>query len=154
MNASSRFAFAAGTLLSWAEVRRKVATDPRIPEKSRAGVLSSLSRFPEWVGQDASAIAFVEPVIEGLFRRLRADVLGVSSKRLQNARSDIRFVLGLMAAHAGIWRRSPRPRSGCGTCSVPSISGARCRGCCGSSQLRMSILRASLSRSRSDFSRL
>ena len=84
-------------LLSWAEVRRKVATDPRIPEKRRAGVLSSLTRFPAWVGQDA----------------------GVSSKRLQNARSGIRFCWASMGAHAGIWRRSPRPRSGCGTCSIP-----------------------------------
>ena len=95
MNAPSRFAFAAATLLSWADVQKKAVTDRRIPVKRRAGVLSSLSKVPTWVGQDASAIVFVEPVIEGLFRRLRADVLGVSSKRLRNARSDIRFVLGL-----------------------------------------------------------
>jgi hypothetical protein len=95
MNAPPRFEFAAATLLSWADVQEKAATDARIPSRRRAVVMSSLARFPRWVGRDASAIPFVEAVIEGLFSQLRADVLGVSNKRLQNARSDVRFVLGL-----------------------------------------------------------
>lgn len=89
----AKYDFAGDLVPSLALARDKVAQDPNFPRGRRASTLSSLARLAKWSGQDASAIAFVEPVIEALFDRLRSDVLGISAKRLANARSDVRYVL-------------------------------------------------------------
>jgi integrase len=100
MNVHARFGFARASLPSLADALKQARTDARIPEQRRASVVSSLSKLAEWSGQDGSTIAFVEPVIEALFGRLRADVLSISKKRLKNARADVRFVLALYGGQA------------------------------------------------------
>ena len=91
----TKFDFASATLPSLADVRARVSLDANFPSGRRASVRSSLARLAVWSDRAPSAIAFAEPVIEGLFRRLRPDVLGISPKRLANALADVRFVLDL-----------------------------------------------------------
>ncbi|MEZ5922894.1 MAG: tyrosine-type recombinase/integrase [Hyphomicrobiaceae bacterium] len=90
------FDFAHQDVPSLAEIIAMVATHPAVPKHRRAGIASSLSKLAAWIGQDASTIPFVALVIEAKIATVRPDVVGVSAKRLKNARSDIRFVLDLL----------------------------------------------------------
>ena len=94
MNAHrAKFDFASSKVPSLADVREIVRRDRSFPKSRRASTLSSLARLAKWSGQDATTIPFAEPVVEALLDQLRPDLLGISAKRLANARSDLRFVL-------------------------------------------------------------
>src|SRR5687768_11288119 len=89
----AKFDFTSSNVPSLADVREKVRRDRSFPRSRRASTLSSLARFAKWSGQDPTTIPFAEPVVEALLDQLRPDLLGISAKRLANARSDLRFVL-------------------------------------------------------------
>ena len=81
---------------SLADVIQMIATHDAVPATRLDSLRSSLSKLASWTGQDPTMIPFVAPVIEALIGSVRPDVVGISAKRLQNARSDIRFVLDLL----------------------------------------------------------
>ena len=140
MNATPRSTSRAQAFSSWADVQKRRRTDGKDPRAaSRKGPFKPVESCGYGRGRTASTIAFVEPVIEALFGRLRADVLGVSSKRLKNARSDIRFVLGLLWRPAQVSGAVHAAAQRLWDMLVPSISSARCPGCCDSCRPRASI---------------
>ncbi len=89
----AKFDFASSKVPSLANVTEKVGRDRSFPKSRRASTLSSLARLAKWSGQDPTTIPFAEPVVEALLDQLHPDLLGISAKRLANARSDLRFVL-------------------------------------------------------------
>ena len=126
----AKYDFASSRVPSLAEVRETVARDRDFPSGRRASTLSSLSRLAKWSGRDAATIAFAAPIIEALFDRLRPDVLGISPKRLANARADVRYVLDRYGGRAALPRAVlARGDGAVGYARHQSTSGARWRAC-------------------------
>jgi integrase len=92
---SVSFDFADQRVPSLADVIRVIATHDGVPAKRRAAIRSSLTMLAKWTGQDPTVIPFVPPLIEAAFESLQPNVIGISGKRLKNARADARFALTL-----------------------------------------------------------
>jgi len=84
-----------------ADVLDRVKHDQEFPPSRRPSVLSSLAQLPEWANKMRTGgveftlenTPFTKLSVEDLFHRAAPDVVGTSRKRLQNARSDCRYVL-------------------------------------------------------------
>ncbi len=93
---------------SLAEIIQRIQEDANFPAPRRNCAISSLRKLPEWLERvqarvppvTADDLEFSVSSLEAVFGAIAPSALGVSRKRLQNAKSDARYVLayyGLLA---------------------------------------------------------
>lgn len=99
---------------SLAEIIQRVQEDANFPAHRRNCTISSLRKLPEWLERvqmrvppvAATNLEFSVSSLEAVFGVIAPGAVGVSRKRLQNAKSDARFVMTYYDLFAE--RRVPR----------------------------------------------
>jgi hypothetical protein len=84
-----------------ADAVARVKDDEEFPPSRRPSILSTLTKLPKWANKlrtggikfTSGNMPFTKLSVEGLFNRATPAVLGISEKRMANARSECRFVM-------------------------------------------------------------
>ncbi len=96
MQRAAKYDFADKAVPSFADVSRRIRTGRNIPENCRGQLLSSVATLVRLAGLQPESTPFTSRHLRVHLSKLTPGGTGLSKKRLQNLRSDLNFVAGLL----------------------------------------------------------